>query len=130
LSHVTTHTLRARDVANEDTNKTNYNYYAVKGWKSAADHKDVHIAVKALKNAKNPVKYAGQGVLYAEAWNELRELSEILQIPVLTTTTGKSAFPEDHPLALGTGAHVKTPAVKYFLSKTDLIFAIGAGLSR
>ena len=56
-----------------------------------------------LREARRPVIHAGQGVLYAEATDELIELAELLQAPVMTTLEGKSAFPEDHPLALGTG---------------------------
>lgn len=118
-----------QDVALEDFD-SELSYKPVKGWRSSADPGDVKTSVRALKEAKNPIIYAGQGVLYAEAWDELRELSEILQIPVVTTMTGKSAFPEDHPLSLGVAAHVRTPAAKYFLGKADLVFAVGAGLSR
>jgi acetolactate synthase-1/2/3 large subunit len=119
-----------QDVVREEIEDSKFSYTPVEGWKSAADSKDVEVAVRALKTAENPLIYAGQGVLYAEAWDELKEISELLQIPVLTTMTGKSAFPEDHPLALGVAAHVSTPAAKYFLAKSDLIFAVGAGLSR
>ena len=41
---------------------------------------------------------------------ELLELAELLQAPVMTTLEGKSAFPEDHPLALGTGGAASWPA--------------------
>lgn len=118
------------DVAKEDIPDSTFSYTSVKGWKSKADPRDVEVAIRAIRAAKNPLLYVGQGILYAEAWNELRELSEYFQIPVLTTMTGKSAFPEDHPLALGVAAHVRTPAAKYYLEKTDLILSIGAGLSR
>jgi acetolactate synthase-1/2/3 large subunit len=118
------------DVAREEYSPPTIPYAPVKGWKSTAAPHDVEVTVRALKGASDPVIYAGQGILYAEAWDELKELSEILQIPVLTTMTGKSAFPEDHPLSLGVAAHVQTPAAKYFLAKADLVFAVGAGLSR
>ena len=118
------------DVSSEDFDDAKFSYETVKGWKSAADPRDVEVAVRALLAARNPIIYAGQGVLYAEAWNELTEFAELLQIPVLTTMTGKSAFPEDHPLALGVAAHVRTPAAKHFLAKADLVFAVGAGLCK
>ena len=53
--------------------------------------------------AERPVIYAGQGVHYARAWEELKELAELLEMPVTTSLEGKSAFPENHPLALGSG---------------------------
>jgi acetolactate synthase-1/2/3 large subunit len=117
------------DVAREEF-EGELTYKPVKGWRSSADPGDVKKGVRALREAKNPVIYAGQGVLYAEAWDELRMLSEALQIPVLTTMTGKSAFPENHPLSLGLAAHVRTPAAKHFLERADLVFSVGAGLSR
>ena len=68
---------------------------------------------------------AGQGVLYAEATDELLALAELLDTPVMTTTDGKSAFPEDHALALGSGGTVYTGHGRHFLQETDLIFAVG-----
>jgi acetolactate synthase-1/2/3 large subunit len=69
-------------------------------------------------------------VLWAEAWDELRELAETAQIPVMTTMAGKSAFPEDHPLALGAGGHTITGEAAQFLVRSDVILAIGSGLAR
>ncbi len=70
---------------------------------SLASTEDVRDLVTALLQASDPVINAGHGVLYAEATAELVEFAELTQIPVMTTLAGKSAFPEDHPLALGTG---------------------------
>ena len=56
-----------------------------------------------LVDAERPVIYAGQGVHYAKAWAELKELAELLEAPVTTSLEGKSAFPENHPLSLGSG---------------------------
>jgi len=69
-------------------------------------------------------------VLYAEAWDELLELAELLQVPVMTTLMGKSAFPENHPLSLGTGARVVTKPVHHFLGKADVVFGIGCSFAR
>ena len=60
-------------------------------------------AARVLVDAERPVIYAGQGVHYAEAWPQLRALAELLEAPVTTSLQGKSAFPEDHPLSLGSG---------------------------
>src|SRR6267142_2274301 len=78
-------------------------YKAVKAAQPAGSPRDIEAAARVLVEAKRPVIHAGQGVLYAEASAELLELAELLQAPVMTTLEGKSAFPENHPLALGTG---------------------------
>jgi thiamine pyrophosphate-dependent acetolactate synthase large subunit-like protein len=94
------------------------------------DPADVARAAEALAGAARPVIYAGQGVHYAEAWPELRELAELLEAPVTTSLEGKSAFPEDHPLSLGSGGRAMPQQVWQFISDADLIFAVGASMSR
>lgn len=95
------------------------------------DPADVREAVRLLLGASAPVIMAGQGVLYAEAWDELRTLAELAQAPVLTTLNGKSAFPEDHPLALGAGGGLSHPqTVAHFLQKADLVLGVGTSFTR
>ncbi len=92
---------------------------------------DVEEAARLLVAAACPVIIAGQGVLYAEASDELVALAELLQSPVMTTVDGKSAFPEDHPLALGSGGNGFTGHGAHFLyAKADLLLGIGTGLNR
>ena len=107
-----------------------FDYQPVKTTRAAGDSRDVDEAARVLMEAHNPVIHAGQGVLYAEAWDELLELAELLQAPVMTTLMGKSAFPENHPLSLGTGARVVTKPVFHFLGKADVMFGIGCSFSR
>jgi acetolactate synthase-1/2/3 large subunit len=99
-------------------------YTPVKGWRSAPDPDDVKTAVHALLAAEHPLLYAGEGVFYGHATDELLQFAELAQVPVLTTLKGKSAFPENHPLALG----VRGPLADHFLPKCDLLFAIGSSL--
>lgn len=91
---------------------------------------EIESVAEALLNAECPVIYAGQGVHYAQAWNKLRELAELLAAPVTTSLGGKSAFPENHPLALGSGGRSIPKPVHHFLQKTDLLFGIGCSFSR
>jgi acetolactate synthase-1/2/3 large subunit len=100
-------------------------YTPVKGWKRMADPQDVTVAVRALLKAKNPMIYAGQGIFYADACEELRKFAELVQVPVVTTLKGKSCFSEDHPLSLG----VKGSHVERWLQGSDLVFSIGSSLS-
>ncbi len=118
------------DVAMEQFDDAMFQYKPVKATKSAADPDDVKAVAKALIAAESPVIRAGIGVLYAEAWDELVELAELLQIPVYTTMNGKSAFPEDHPLALGAGGNSYSKMIRHFTNKTDLVFAIGSSCTK
>lgn len=114
------------DVAEEEFDDSLFEYQPVKRYRSAGDPADVSMVAKLLLKAKNPVIRAGQGVFFAHAWDELRELSELLQIPVYTTMNGKSAFPENHPLSLGAGGRGRPRTVLHFQDKADLVFAIGS----
>lgn len=118
------------DAAIEEFPAGAIHYVPVKSTASGANARDVSEAAKVLVQAKAPVIVAGQGVLYAEASNELVELAELLQAPVTTPLEGKSAFPEHHPLSLGTGAGVMPRPVHTFLQKADVIFAVGASLTK
>ncbi|HEY0337539.1 MAG TPA: thiamine pyrophosphate-requiring protein, partial [Burkholderiales bacterium] len=105
-------------------------YTPVRRTRSAGDARDIEDAAKYLIDARSPMIIAGQGVLYAEASDELVALAELLDIPVMTTTDGKSGFPEDHALALGSGGIVYTGHGRHFLQESDVIFAIGTSLTR
>ncbi len=118
------------DVATEEIGESGLEYKVVKSTCAGGNPRDVAEAARVLVQALNPVIYAGQGVLYAEAWEELVELAELLQVPVMTTLEGKSAFPEHHPLSLGTGAGVMTRPVLHFLSRADVVFGIGCSFTR
>jgi len=116
------------DIADKEVEP--FDYQPVKTALSAGDPQDVAEAARVLVEARNPIIHAGQGVLYAEAWDELVELAELLSVPVMTTLMGKSAFPENHPLSLGTGARVVTKPVFHFLGKADVVFGIGCSFDR
>ena len=94
------------------------------------DSASIEAAADALLGAECPVIYAGQGVHYAQAWDSLKELAELLAAPVTTSLAGKSAFPEDHALALGSGGRAIPKPVHHFLQKADLIFGIGCSFTR
>ena len=100
-------------------------YRPVKGWKSAPDPEDVSLAVDLLSQAQNPLIYAGEGVIYAGASEELLAFAELANAPVVTTLKAKGAFPENHPLFVG----VRGDHVTNYLNKSDLIFAVGSSLS-
>ena len=97
--------------------------------RTAPDPRAVAEVAAALVAAERPVIYAGQGVHYARAWKQLRELAELLEAPVTTSLQGKSAFPETHPLSLGSGGRSISRPLHHFLANADLIFGIGCSFS-
>ena len=105
-------------------------YRPVKATAAGANVREVEAAARVLREARRPVIHAGQGVLYSEASSELLELAELLEAPVMVTLEGKSAFPEDHPLALGTGGPVVTGHTLQFLREADVVFGIGCSFTR
>ena len=96
---------------------------------TAPDPQQVARVADVLSRAQRPVIYAGQGVHYAKAWDELKQLAEAWNIPVTTSLQGKSAFPEDHPLALGSGGRAIPKTVHSFLQEADLILGIGCSFA-
>ena len=104
------------DVIGEEFDDAQFQYKPVSGHRSQGDPADVTAVVKALIAAERPVIRAGTGVLYAEAWKELEEFSELLQIPVATSMGGKSAFPEDHYLSLGCCSRTRPKMVLHYQS--------------
>jgi acetolactate synthase-1/2/3 large subunit len=119
------------DVVNEEVPDALVDAYRpVKTTSAGANARDVEAAARVLRDARRPVIHAGQGVLYAEASEELRELAELLQAPVMATLEGKSAFPEDHPLALDTGGPSVTGHTLHYLREADVVLGIGCSFTR
>jgi thiamine pyrophosphate-dependent acetolactate synthase large subunit-like protein len=120
-----------RDIVDLDCGSDAEMYQSFAPSLSGPSAADTDEAAKRLIAAASPIILAGQGVLYAEASDELTELAELLQAPVMTTVDGKSAFPENHPLALGSGGNTFSGPGRLFLhTKADLVFGIGCGLTR
>lgn len=96
---------------------------------SAPSPTDVDRAAAQLIEARLPLIYAGQGVHYAKAWPELKAVAELLEAPVTTSLEGKSAFPETHPLSLGSGGVAMPKAVFQHVQDADVIFGAGASFT-
>ncbi len=82
-------------------------------------------AAKLINRSKRPVILAGHGILLSGAYDELRELAEKAQIPVIATLLGISCFPEDHFLYAGwPGMHGMAYA-SLAIDEADLLVALG-----
>ena len=119
-----------QDLSSDEISEEDFDYIPPQHMRTAADPQSITRAVRGLMSAHRPVIMAGQGVMYAEATAELLELAELLQIPVMTTLEGKSAFPENHPLSLGIGGSSQTGQVHRFLTNADVVFGVGVSFTK
>ncbi len=81
---------------------------------------------ESLISAKFPVVIAGNGIHNSRAYEELRELAEILECPVTTTYKGRSSIEETHRLAVGPMGAFGINSANTAISRADVILVIGA----
>lgn len=82
-------------------------------------------ALQTLLAAKNPVIYAGGGVINAACHDELRQLAEMLNVPVTTSLMGLGAFPGTHRQCVGMLGMHGTYEANMTMHHSDVIFAVG-----
>lgn len=100
----------------------------VRGYKPVVQGhiKQIREAAKLIAQAHRPVFYVGGGVVKANASQELMDLANTVEAPVVTTLTARGAFPDSHEQNLGMpGMHGTVPAVTA-LQKSDLLITLGA----
>ena len=120
----------ANDVLNGPAGEADWDVKTSQPRLTQASAEDVAATARALLAAAHPVILAGQGVLYSGATAELVRLAEVTGTPVATTLNGKSAFPENHPLALGTAGRTRPATVDRFFEQADLVLGIGTSFTR
>ena len=82
-------------------------------------------AAKLIDWSQRPVILAGHGVIFSGAFDELRELAEKAQIPVITTLLGISSFPDDHVLCVGMPGMHGMAFASLAIEEADLLIALG-----
>ena len=68
-----------------------------------------------------PIILAGGGVITSGASDEIVQMSDLLMAPVATTFMGKGAFPENHPLSLGSIGMHGNPAANRLMGEADVL---------
>ena len=86
-------------------------------------------ATDLLANAQTPIILAGGGAIIAGASDEIVKMSDLLMAPVATTFMGKGAFPETHPLSLGSIGMHGNPAANRLMGEADVLLAVGTRFS-
>ena len=89
------------------------------------DPATIEKAAALINHAQRPLALCGQGVTISRAEQEFRELVEKAGIPVGCTLNGLSAFPADHPLAVGMLGMHGNYAPNVNTNNCDLLIAIG-----
>lgn len=94
-------------------------------FRPVADEELLAAAARELALADRPVIVAGQGVMSSGAEDELRELAEKLDIPVVTSLNAKAALADAHPLAAGIVGGYSRRSANQAVARADLVFFVG-----
>jgi thiamine pyrophosphate-dependent acetolactate synthase large subunit-like protein len=84
-------------------------------------------AIQQIDESNKPVLVLGDDVMEEAAAVSVQKLAEALHAPVMTTTSGKGAIADDHPLAMGCISRLGV--VQELLLESDLLVTIGARLT-
>lgn len=106
------------------------NYTPAPFTRTGPDPDAIKEAARMLLAAKCPVLWAGQGVHYAQAHDQLAALAELLPAPVVCTNPGKSAIADAHPLSLGASTRIQPRMYTEYMTRADVVMAIGSSLTR
>ena len=116
-----------KDVFTEETDFEYPDTVDLPGYKPNLDGhpNQIRKAAQLIKEAERPVILAGHGVIISRAYDELRELAEKAQIPVITTLLGISSFPDDHVLCVGMPGMHGMAYASLAIDEADVLIALG-----
>jgi acetolactate synthase-1/2/3 large subunit len=95
-----------------------------------ADPAQIARAADLIAQARYPLIWAGGGVHLSDACQSLATLQETCHLPVATTTMGKGAIDDAHPLSVGVigyymGTGSATQHLRDMVADADVVIAIG-----
>ena len=93
----------------------------------AAGDEELEQAVSILASSERPAIMVGGGARISDAGDEVLQLADFLQAPVMGTQNSKGVVPEDSPFYVGTNYANVGPADVVF-PDTDVLLAIGTRL--
>lgn len=84
----------------------------------AGDPDQINAAIKLLADAESPIVFAGGGVWWSQAYDELRQFVERTGIPFYTAPMSRGLIPDDHELSF--------PAARSSaFRQTDTVLVVG-----
>lgn len=114
-----------KDVAEKEVDMPDY-VPAEYPLRTVADGERIESAASLLLESERPVIVAGGGAISSRAFNEVRELAETLNMPVMTTPSGRGIIAESHPLAFGVVGLYFTRVGERVYDEADLLLTIGS----
>lgn len=118
-----------KDITAMKTEFKPYTPTPVKPHTAEIKEEDIDCAVEMLKQSKRPFLFVGGGAVASGAWEEVRELSHKLQIPVTDSLMGKGVFPGEDPYYTGMLGMHGTKTSNLGVTKCDLLITVGARFS-
>ncbi len=97
------------------------------GYKPTVDGHPAQIqkAAQLISQAQRPLILAGHGIIISRAYDEVLELAEKAQIPVVTTLLGISSFPSDHFLNVGMPGMHGMAYASMAIDQADVLISLG-----
>lgn len=89
------------------------------------DMAQVRAAAELINRSERPLILCGHGIQLAGVAQELLELVERAEIPVVTTLLGTGNIPESHPLSLGMGGMHGEAYANRAVQACDVLIAMG-----
>jgi len=123
-THVNMHLDMASTTAEMPEIYGDRKFFRAPPFRPRAEPERVVEAAKMLVSAERPVMVCGSGVHISEAYDEVRELAELLTIPVITNYKGKGCFPEEHPLSVGVMGSYGREVANEVVREADLVFFV------
>jgi len=93
------------------------------------EEKNIHSLLNILKKSKRPVFYIGAGIHLSNMKNEIIDLAEFLNIPVVTAWNSNDLIPDDHPLYVGRPGTIGNRSGNFVVQSSDLVIVLGSRLN-
>jgi len=97
--------------------------------KSALSQTVIDEAARWIGESKKPLVYAGGGVVFSDASENLQAFIERIDSPAVLSMMGLTALPYDHPKNLGMVGMHGTPVSNRAITDCDLLITVGARFS-
>lgn len=123
-THVNIHTDMPAAVVEMPEIYGDKTFFRAPAFRPRAEGERVADAAKLLASAERPVMVCGSGVHISGAYDEIRELAELLMIPVVTNYKGKGSFPEGHPLYAGVMGAYGMEYTNEIVRGSDVVFFV------